>query len=773
MNQRTTFWNSSQTSACWAIAICSLLFVLLSGCGQEPVTQPPTSGTTGCESCPEKCLKDKDQKSGKCVECLTDKHCRKESSSTQKCVKNICICGTDGDCQENQYCTKDGNKGEKGCLACKPQTTRPCETADKNACKKGSQVCSDKGVWGQCTGEVSCKSDEVCKNEACVAKCPSPPPCKKEGSTCGSKPEQQPGTFKTCKKDENGCFVLSKVQICKEKEVCVEGACKAYTCPPPKCKLGQSECLDARTSRTCVKDHNECLVWGEKSTCQTGQTCQAATGKCQVCKAGSQRPCYSGTPGSENKGICRGGTQKCASDGNSWETCEGQILEEHEVCNGKDDDCNGKTDDNLAPKPCKNQGGSCAKSVQQCGGSKGWLPCTVQDYQKVFKEYEAKETRCDGKDNDCDGQVDNDLKAPACAKTFGVCKGATKKCGGAKGWLACTEQDYKAFDKTYEAKETLCDNKDNDCDGQIDPKLERACGGTCGKGTEKCISGKWQFCSAPGAKSEVCNGKDDDCDGKVDDGLTAPPCKNQSGACKGSVKRCGGTKGWLPCDGSDYVKNSSLYQATETKCDEKDNDCDGRIDETHTKKGASCTNGTGSCIRTGKLICNTQKTGLACNAKPGNKVQETCNNKDDDCDGKVDEGLTRPCYSHYIGCKKVNGVYKCTAPCKPGKATCSKGKWGPCSGATYPKSPYYDATCATKDINCDGQVRSYCYSISSRHKCIKGKCCQITFYTRRCPEFLGTCTGDAPCPSCGSCGKCVTLETSALGYKARTGCSYK
>ena len=42
---------------------------------------------------------------------------------------------------------------------------------------------------------------------------------------------------------------------------------------------------------------------------------------------------------------------------------------------------------------------------------------------------------------------------------------------------------------------------------------------------------------------------------------------------------------------------------------------------------------------------------------------ETCNNKDDDCDGAIDEDLTRPCGNSFC----------------PGSEICSAGVWGTCN----------------------------------------------------------------------------------------------
>lgn len=69
-----------------------------------------------------------------------------------------------------------------------------------------------------------------------------------------------------------------------------------------------------------------------------------------------------------------------------------------------------------------------------------------------------------------------------------------------------------------------CDGVDNDCNGQVDDNLSRSCSNACGVGTETCSAGNWGGCDAPQPKAETCDGVDNDCDGQVDepDGALCP-----------------------------------------------------------------------------------------------------------------------------------------------------------------------------------------------------------------------------------------------------------
>ncbi len=128
----------------------------------------------------------------------------------------------------------------------------------------------------------------------------------------------------------------------------------------------------------------------------------------------------------------------------------------------------------------------------------------------------------------------------------------------------------------------------------------------------------------PGAK-ELCDGVDNDCDGDTDEG------------CTGSTADTDGD-GYLPPLDCDNL-NANVHPGKQEVCgDSLDNNCDGQVNEGcqgNTGNTAVDNDGDGYFTIGGQIDCNDGDA----NVKPG--APELCgNNRDDDCDGDIDEGCS-------------------------------------------------------------------------------------------------------------------------------------
>ena len=140
-----------------------------------------------------------------------------------------------------------------------------------------------------------------------------------------------------------------------------------------------------------------------------------------------------------------------------------------EICDGKDNNCNGTVDDGIASTPTTCGVGVCAATGQStCQGGKMVNTCTAGTPQT---EGPVGDPTCgDSLDNDCDGTTD--AADASCAATPSVCIDKDRDGYGSNGASSClkgTAIDCNDYNPYINpGAAEICDGKDNNCNGQKD-----------------------------------------------------------------------------------------------------------------------------------------------------------------------------------------------------------------------------------------------------------------------------------------------------------------
>jgi hypothetical protein len=294
-----------------------------------------------------------------------------------------------------------------------------------------------------------------------------------------------------------------------------------------------------------------------------------------------------------------------------------------ERCNGVDDDCDGVIDgDNAVDmlswyRDADGDGfGEPRHGLVACEASPGWVEPAARadcDDQRADVHPDATEL-CNGVDDDCDGQTDEDDAydaVPWYADTdgdrFGDPSISVLSCRPPAGYVSspgdCDDLRASAFLGGTE----LCNGVDDNCDGRVDEPealdakifyrdLDADGFGDPDQPTAACRKPRGYRSTAgdcddsrPDANphaTEVCNGRDDDCDGAIDepdadDVITwfADADRDGFGDPSVTVDACYQPSGHVSPGGDCDDADASVHPEARELPDGIDNDCDRIIDE--------------------------------------------------------------------------------------------------------------------------------------------------------------------------------------------------
>ena len=416
----------------------------------------------GSYPCPGQLCRESDDT---CVGCLGSEDC-----DDGVFCNGIEICDADGVCQAG---------------------SDPCPD---QICDEDNMTCVDCLLDEDCDDEAFCNGTETCVDQVCVdgpEPCIDLAHCDEENDVCLCVDDSECDDHVDCTYDfcDNGiCVHVPDDSACSNGLFC-DGV---ETCDPLHgCQEGASPCGE---QEICDEDSDQCLPDCNENGVPDDEDISAGTSD-DVNSNGIPDECETdcnenGVP--DDWDIAQATSQDCDGDGTPDE-CEPDSDQD-----GVIDDCDGCPHDThkVAPGVCGcgtpdsdlrtwyrdadgDTYGDPSNAADDCDQPWGYVSNDDDCDDGSAWSYPGAAEACDGKDNDCDGQVDEG----------GVCDQPDSDGDGDPDDTDCDDTDPSVHHGATE----VCNGIDDDCDGQVD-------------------------------EDGVCDRPDSDGDGQVDEG-----CEDESG----------------------------------------------------------------------------------------------------------------------------------------------------------------------------------------------------------------------------------------------------